>query len=89
MLEQVAQGGNLSVEAFKARLDGTLGSLTWWVAALPMAGRLVLDDIWSSLQPKPFYDLMIKCIPVCSSLVSENESLVILIHVMKYQRNHS
>ena len=23
---------------FKARLDGALGSLTWWVAALPMAG---------------------------------------------------
>jgi len=26
------------LEAFKAGLDGTLGSLIWWVAALPMAG---------------------------------------------------
>ena len=28
----------LSLEAFKARLDGTLGILSWWVATLPMAG---------------------------------------------------
>jgi len=27
-----------SQEGFKARLDGALGSLIWWVAALPMAG---------------------------------------------------
>ena len=26
------------VEALKARLDGALGSLSWWGAALPMAG---------------------------------------------------
>ena len=26
-----------SVEALKARLDVALGSLSWWVAALPMA----------------------------------------------------
>ena len=30
--------GAPSLEAFKARLDGVLGSLSWWVAALPMAG---------------------------------------------------
>ena len=24
-----------SLEAFKARMDGALGSLTWWMAALP------------------------------------------------------
>ena len=29
--------GTPSLEAFKARLDGVLGSLTWWVAALPTA----------------------------------------------------
>ena len=29
----------LSLELFKARLDGALGSLSWWVAALPMAGE--------------------------------------------------
>ena len=27
-----------SLEAFKARLDGALGSLTYWVAALRMVG---------------------------------------------------
>ena len=27
-----------SLEAFKARLDGSLGSLIWWMAALSMAG---------------------------------------------------
>ena len=27
-----------SLEVFKARLDGVLGSLSWGVAALPMAG---------------------------------------------------
>jgi len=26
------------LEVLKARLDGALGSLIWWVAALPMAG---------------------------------------------------
>ena len=29
-----------SLEASKSRLDGALGSLSWWVAALTMAGRL-------------------------------------------------
>ena len=27
-----------SVEVLRARLDGALGSLSWWGAALPMAG---------------------------------------------------
>ena len=27
-----------SLEAFKARLDGALGSLVWWLASLPAAG---------------------------------------------------
>ena len=31
-----------SLETSKARLDGALGSLSWWVAALPMAGGLDL-----------------------------------------------
>jgi len=30
--------GAPSLEALKARMDGTLGSLSWWVAALPKAG---------------------------------------------------
>ena len=28
------------MEVLKARLDGALGSLSWWGAALPMAGGL-------------------------------------------------
>ena len=28
----------LSLEASKAWLDGALGSLSWWVATLPMVG---------------------------------------------------
>jgi len=28
--------GDPSLEVLKARLDGALGSLVWWVAALPM-----------------------------------------------------
>jgi len=27
-----------SLKVLKVRLDGTLGSLSWWGAALPMAG---------------------------------------------------
>ena len=34
-----------SLEAFKARLDGALGGLIWWAAALPTALRLELSDI--------------------------------------------
>ena len=31
-----------SLEVFKARLDGALGSLSWWNVLLPMAGALEL-----------------------------------------------
>ena len=34
-----------SLQAFKARLDVALGSLVWWLATLPMAGGLKLDDL--------------------------------------------
>ena len=27
-----------TLELFKAKLDGALGSLSWWVAAMPMEG---------------------------------------------------
>jgi len=37
--------GAPSLEVLKARLDGALGSLSWWEAALPMAERLELDDL--------------------------------------------
>ena len=35
---------NAAVEAFKTRLDGALGSLMGWVAALPMA-EFELNDL--------------------------------------------
>jgi len=34
-----------SLEAFKARLDVALGSLGWWLAALPVVEGLKLDDL--------------------------------------------
>ena len=41
-LGTAAQGGcgAPSLEAHRAGLDGILGGLGWWVAALPMAGGL-------------------------------------------------
>ena len=52
-----------SLEVFKARLDGALGSLVyyqiWRLVALPVAGGLELDDPWGPFQPKPVYDSMI------------------------------
>jgi len=50
-LEQIAQkscgscGHATSLKAFKARSDGTLDSLIWWVATVPMAGRSELEDL--------------------------------------------
>jgi len=49
-----------SLDIFKASLDGALGSLIWWVAALPTAERLGLDDFQGPLQPKPSDDLSSK-----------------------------
>ena len=57
-----------SLEAFKARLDVALGSLVWWMATLPVAGGLKLDDHCGPFQPRPFYGSMI-C-TVCRSAVS-------------------
>ena len=34
-----------ALEAFKARLDATLGSLLYWLATLPRAGGLKLEDL--------------------------------------------
>ena len=40
-----------SLEVLKATLDGALGSLSWWVAALPTAGG------WSSTVFKVSFNL--------------------------------
>ena len=37
--------GAPSLETFKARLDGALGNLSCWVAALPMSGGLELSEL--------------------------------------------
>jgi len=34
-----------SLEVSKAKLDGTLRNLSWWVATLSMIGELELDDL--------------------------------------------
>jgi len=47
-----------SLEAFKATLDVALGSLVCWLATLPVAGRLKLNDHCGPFQPRPFYDSM-------------------------------
>ena len=44
-----------SLEAFKARLDVTLGSLVWWLVTLHRAGGLKLDDHCGPFQPRPFH----------------------------------
>ena len=45
-----------SLEAFKARLDVVQGILVYWLATLPVAGGLKLDDHCGPFQPRPFYD---------------------------------
>ena len=47
-----------SLEAFKARLSVTLGSLVWWLVTLHIAGVLNLNDHCGPFQPRPFYDSM-------------------------------
>lgn len=37
--------GAPSLEAFKAKLDGALGSLIGWVESMPMAEELELDGV--------------------------------------------
>ena len=49
-----------SLDAFKARLDVALGRLVWWLATLPMARGLKLNDRCGPFQPRPCYDSVIK-----------------------------
>jgi len=50
-----------SLEVFKVRVDGTLGSSAQcqiWRLVAPTCGRVLeLDDLWGPFQIKPFYDL--------------------------------
>ena len=45
-----------SLEAFKARLDVTLGILVFWLVTLPMSGGLKLDGNCGPFQLRPFHD---------------------------------
>jgi len=52
-----------SLEALKARLDGALGSLSWW--GQPAHGRgLELEALYGPLQPNPLYGFTIYDLPV-------------------------
>ena len=48
-----------SLEAYKTRLDVTLGSLVSWLVTLRIAGGLKLFDHCGPFQPRPFCDSMI------------------------------
>lgn len=48
-----------SLRKFKAELDGALDNLTVWVATLPVAGWLNLNDIWGLYHPKLFFDFYV------------------------------
>ena len=47
-----------SLEAFKARLDVSLGSLVCSLATLNIAGGLKRNDHCGPFQPRSFYDFM-------------------------------
>ena len=47
-----------SLEAFKTRLEGAVSNLVYREVSLPIAGRLVVDDIKGPFQSKPFYASM-------------------------------
>lgn len=48
----------LSLQAFKARLDGVKGSLIWQVVTLSTTAELELGDLECPFQLKSLYDLM-------------------------------
>jgi len=50
--------GTPSLEVLKARLDGALGSLSWWGPVSPRQG-LELGALSGSFRPKPFYGPML------------------------------
>jgi len=47
-----------SLEAFKARLDVSLGSLVWWLVTPHIAEGVKLTDHSGPFQPRPFCDSM-------------------------------
>jgi len=49
----------LSLEVFKASLDGALGSLIKWDISPAMTGRLKLDGLYNPFQSKAFCDSVI------------------------------
>lgn len=49
----------LSLQVFKASVDGACSSLLWWVASLAIAGWLEPDDLEDPFHLKLFCDSMI------------------------------
>ena len=49
----------LTLDMFKARWDGGLGSTVWWMATLSMGGGLELCEL-EPPQPKHIYDLLLE-----------------------------
>jgi len=47
------------LEAFKARLDGTLSNLVYWELSMPTSGELEQNDFKGPFQAKPFYDFLV------------------------------
>lgn len=56
--------GAPSLEVHKARLDGALGSLSWWEALCHGRG-LELDGLKGPFQSKSFYDSVIGIFSFC------------------------
>ena len=67
-----------SLEAFKAMLVVSLGSLVWCLATLHIAVGLKLNDHWGPFQPRPFYDSMISTLEskscINTTVFRENET---------------
>ena len=62
----------LPLKAFKARLDGTLGNLPWWGAALPMAGgwNCVIVNVSSNLSYSVLYGALVFQMSILSCISS-------------------
>jgi len=70
----------LPLEAFMAGLDGTLGSLFWWVATSPWQG-LELDHLQGPFHPKPIYDFMRPCKVATAFLNFADQSMIMALRI--------
>jgi len=67
---------DLSLEAYKARLDGDLSNLVWWEVSLPITGKLAMGDlvvhflsqVWVNMGTLDVWELQEPDSPVRTSL---------------------